>query len=429
MNEQEQAIAKIQQTLDYCIQQTLRSLEDTIERKAEVLPVNDLAEVERSEYTHTLDELAAIYSKFPAVRSIKNYLHLPNYLWESTFIESLTMEEKRKWFHNHSLATYDDFCKDNTFIKAFDAIDLSKKTGRTSAAGTNIANSQYVVSLHRDSKSGIVHMHLDCNRIDMNGNVNDDHDIGIRATMAANEVTRQRGWVQADQRSDENKERITLDGMNALKVMSRFSWDVYVQKLAAKGYDLKLRYDSKGVVRGYTVRIGNSIYKSSELGKGRNLMPSKIESTWRKLHPLASNENQPHLGQSDSPRHTAIPQPKVLPKAEKPIYCLRKVDVDGHTYSIEIPEKALDTMKDEVASFKVNDKTADHIIDVALLLFASYIGAATSMSESCGGGETSPSSGWGKDDEDDWEWAKRCAQMAHSMVTTSKPKIRRSRGR
>ena len=116
MNEQEQAIAKIQQTLDYCIQQTLRSLEDTIERKAEVLPVNDLAEVERSEYTHTLDELAAIYSKFPAVRSIKNYLHLPNYLWESTFIESLTMEEKRKWFHNHSLATYDDFCKDNTIL-------------------------------------------------------------------------------------------------------------------------------------------------------------------------------------------------------------------------------------------------------------------------------------------------------------------------
>ena len=116
MNEQEQAIAKIQQTLDYCIQQTLRSLEDTIERKAEVLPVNELAEIERSEYTHALDELAAIYSKFPAVRSIKNYMHLSNYLWESTFIESLTMEEKRKWFHNHSLATYKDFCKDNTIF-------------------------------------------------------------------------------------------------------------------------------------------------------------------------------------------------------------------------------------------------------------------------------------------------------------------------
>lgn len=116
MNEQEQAIAKIQQMLDYCIQRTLHLLENTIERKAEVLPVNELTEIEQSEYTHALDKLAAIYSKYPAVRSIKNYLHLPNYLWESTFLESLTMEEKRKWFHNHSLVKYDDFCKDNTIL-------------------------------------------------------------------------------------------------------------------------------------------------------------------------------------------------------------------------------------------------------------------------------------------------------------------------
>lgn len=342
------------------------------------------------------------------------------------FMMRIEISPAREETEGFTLADWEKLAED--FIKAFDVIDLSKKTGRTSAAGTNIANSQYIVSLHRDSKSGIVHMHLDCNRIDMEGNVNDDHDIGIRTTMAANEVTRQRGWVQAEQRSDENKEKITLDCMNALKAMSWFSWDVYVQKLEAKGYDLKLRYDSNGVVKGYTVRKGNSIYKSSELGKGRNLMPSKIESTWRKQHPLTSNENQSHSGLSNGPRRTVIPQPKVLPKAEQPIYCLRKMDVDGHAYSVEIPDKALDAMKDEVASFKVKDETSKHILDVALLLFASYVDAATSMSESCGGGGTSPSSGWGKDD-DDWEWAKRCAQMAHSMVTTPKPQIRRSRGR
>lgn len=114
MNEQEQVIAQIQQMLDYCIQQTLLVLENTIERKAEVLPDNELAVVEQSEYAHALDILAAIYSKYPAVRSIKNYLQFPNYLWESTFIECLTREEKCKWFHNQSLATYGDFCKDNT---------------------------------------------------------------------------------------------------------------------------------------------------------------------------------------------------------------------------------------------------------------------------------------------------------------------------
>ena len=44
--------------------------------------------------------------------------------------------------------------------------------------------------------------------------------------------------------------------------------------------------------------------------------------------------------------------------------------------------------------------------------------SSTSMSESCGGGGSAPSSGWGKkDDEDDWKFAHRCTQMAHSMAS------------
>ena len=86
-------------------------------------------------------------------------------------------------------------------------------------------------------------------------------------------------------------------------------------------------------------------------------------------------------------------------------------------------------MKDEVEGFKVDNATAGQITNVALLLFASYIDLATSMSESFGGGGTSPSSSWGKNDDEDWEWARRCALMAHSMVTTPKPKIRRGHGR
>ena len=339
------------------------------------------------------------------------------------FMIRIEISPAREETEDFTLNDWEELADD--FIKAFDAIDLSKKAGRESASHTNIANSQYVVSLHRDSKSGIVHMHLDCNRIDMEGNVNDDHDIGIRATMAANEVTCQRGWVQAEQRSKENKERITNDCMGALKGMATFSWAVYVRKLEDKGYDLQLHEDSKGMVRGYTVRMGNSIYKSSDLGKGRNLVPSKIEDTWRKLHPVVSPRSQTQSNQFSRPSHPSMTQPKPVPKVEPQINLLREVDVDGRTYDIDIPEKAFDAMKDEIACFKVDDDTASHITDVALLLFASYVDAATSVAESCGGGGTSPSSGWGKDDDEDWEWARRCAQMAHSMVTTPKPKVRR----
>ena len=261
----------------------------------------------------------------------------------------------------------------------------------------------------------------------MEGNVNDDHKIGLRATMAANEVTRQRGWVQAAQRSVENKGRITQDCMDTLKAMSVFSWDVYARRLAAKGYDLQLRRDSNGEVRGYTVRMGNSIFKSSELGKGRNLVPSKIEATWRKMHPFTQSQTYTHSEQSSSPRIASIPQPKPAQNSVSQATVLHEIDDDSQIYTIQIPEKAYNAMKDEVAEFKMDRETSEQITNVALLLFANYIDAATSMSESHGGGGSIPSSGWGRDKDDDWEWAKRCAIMAHSMITT--PKIRRGRRR
>ncbi|MBP5422516.1 MAG: hypothetical protein J6Y78_08765, partial [Paludibacteraceae bacterium] len=61
-----------------------------------------------------------------------------------------------------------------------------------------------------------------------------------------------------------------------------------------------------------------------------------------------------------------------------------------------------------------------NVAHTAMLLFVGYIDAATSMSESCGGGGSAPESGWGKkDDEDGRTFARRCLQMAHSMC---KPK-------
>jgi hypothetical protein len=66
--------------------------------------------------------------------------------------------------------------------------------------------------------------------------------------------------------------------------------------------------------------------------------------------------------------------------------------------------------------------TVVKVAHTAMLLFAGYIDAATSMSESCGGCGSAPESDWSKkDDEDERTYARRCLNMAHSMC---KPKAK-----
>ena len=60
---------------------------------------------------------------------------------------SPTSEETRGW-------TMEDWQRlANDFIREFDAVDLSAKSKRKSTKATNLKDSQYVVALHRDSKT------------------------------------------------------------------------------------------------------------------------------------------------------------------------------------------------------------------------------------------------------------------------------------
>lgn len=320
-------------------------------------------------------------------------------------------------------------------LKAMDAIDLGQKGGHRKIGKTNLANSQAVATLHRDSKSGILHLHIDINRVDIDGNINDDSFIGKRAVMAANEVARQRGWIQAEEKSKLNKTKISMDCYDVLRNMRSFSWRDYQTALAAKGYDVQIKRDHTNQVRGYTIRMGNSIYKASDLGKGRNLTASRIEATWRRLHKEAAITSQePWLRpqrptwqsgqnsvQSSSTRRMARP-------VDAPQMTHRVINADGRDYEVDVPDKAMSAMKDEIASFQERAETTERITDVALLLFANYINAAAAVAESGGGGGGSPSSDWGKKrDEDEDEWLRRCARTAHQMLTT--PKFKRGRGR
>lgn len=339
---------------------------------------------------------------------------------------SPTTEETQGW----TMADWQRLADD--FIREFDAVDLSAKSKRKSAKVTNLKGSQYVVALHRDSKSGIMHLHIDANRIDMRGNVNDAHFIYERAMMAASKIGQQRGWTDAQEVSQRNKEGIAQDCLSVLGKMPYFDWGLYTKLLSQKGYDVKLQSDSKGQVRGYSIRRGNSIYKSSELGKGRCLMPSKIEQTWAKLHP---QEQQKPV--TASPKATVNGQRTNTAATAKPMQTMGNFPVmrhfdfatdEWHHYPVDIQQPCLDVIDKHVSldADNVFAKIGD-VQKTALLLFAGYVDAATTIAARSGGGGGGQTSGWGRDkDEDELSWAYRCAIMANRLCS---PRKKRGLGR
>lgn len=318
------------------------------------------------------------------------------------------------------------------FIREFDSIDLSEKIKRAKDRHTNLCNSQYVVSLHRDSKSGILHLHIDANRIDNGGNINNDHNIHIRAMVAANNITKRRGWVQASDISTQNKQEITNACIDALRSMDRFDWNDYVERLKQYGYDVMQQKDSQNIVRGYSIKRGNSTYKSSSLGKGRNLMPSKIEATWKELHKEVLQKENADIDNHEKNTSEELQTAKNARcrncnEFQSQSLVHHSINWNYCDYEIDILSNVNDILMQDVSLPENNVfATINDLQRTAVLLFAGYLDAATQMSESTGGGGSTPD-GWGRDKgEDDLEWARRCAKMASHMC---RPAIKRGNRR
>ena len=170
------------------------------------------------------------------------------------------------------------------FINEFDSLDMTPYHGRPKDAHTNLAHSQYVATLHVDSESGIPHLHIVVNRVDMNGHVNNDHKIRERGWMAADIINQRRRWKLPKDIRDRHRHQINDACKAALRELDKFTWEGYCDKMKDKGYSVMLRKDKRGKLVGYTVWMGNSHFKASELGIARDLTVPKIEHTWQKLH-------------------------------------------------------------------------------------------------------------------------------------------------
>ena len=321
-------------------------------------------------------------------------------------------------------------------LKTLDSVGLIPK-GMDREVKTNFRNSMNVSGLHSDSKSGTLHLHMDCCRVDLDGNTNDVHDLHIRAMMAAEIINMRHGWKQPKEIRDMRKAEIAEFCEYTLQKMQEFDVDFYFKMLRMKGYEVTPRYDKSKKLVGYTIGKNASVFKASEVG--RRFMATQLEATWKKLHPKPTQVKVKPVSAAVTPsshpvRSSSLPtistQPKVKPIAQPkpaPSFTTFNINTPNSTKAVEIPDSVKDIFFNEAQIPEGNDTiTTENVAHVAMLLFVGYIDAATSMSESCGGGGGSaPESDWGKkDEEDERAFARRCLQMAHFMC---KPKpVRRS---
>jgi len=325
----------------------------------------------------------------------------------------------------------------NESLEVLDSVGLLSK-GFTEEVKTNFHGSMNVGALHSDSKSGTLHLHVDCCRVDLDGSTNDVHDIHKRAMMAAEIINMRHGWKQPQEIRDMRQQEIAEFCEYTLRNMERFDTDYYFKLLRMKGYEITPKYAKQKKLVGYTIGKNASVFKVSAIG--RKFMASRLENTWRKLHPQSVQSRlrpaipvntfvakpvRPVVPKTTTTQPRVQPTPFVLPPKPTPTNAVYDIKVGDETFKVEIPDVIKDLFINEAQVPEDNNlATIKDVSRVAMLLFVGYIDAATSMSESCGGGgDSAPSSGWGKDnDEDERQYARRCLKMAHSMC---KPKPRR----
>lgn len=318
----------------------------------------------------------------------------------------------------------------NDFAAAFDNQEILNEDGEVISVPTNISGSKSSVWLHRESDSGIPHLHAVVCRIDEDGNINNDHAIHIRAHRAAEKIALQRGWITAKHIHESRIPQVCEDCMEALRELNEWSWEGYIERLATKGYKLYPRKDDEGIIRGYVLHKGSSRFKASELGKGRNLTASRIERTWEKLHPGQAKQEsttpkQPVIQESKPPvikEPTPHPQPEM--ERNSPVYedytewqpdrLHTEFEHDGKTYDRYIPEKVLDYLNDE---FDFREVANWQDLQNLAMAFFTLVTSPYAVDSGGGGGGSQSDLKWGRDpEEDEIEFARRCAREASHRI-------------
>ena len=268
----------------------------------------------------------------------------------TTFVISPSKEEAE----NFTMNDWEDLSDEA--LEVLDSIGLIPK-GMKKEVKTNFRNSMSVSGLHSDSKSGTLHLHLDCCRVDLDGNTNDVHDIHKRSMMAAEIINTRHGWKQPKEIREMRKKEIKDFCEYTLQKMQEFDVDFYFKMLRMKGYEVTPRYDKSKKLVGYTIGKNASVFKASAIG--RRFMASQLEATWKKFHPEPTQVRvkpaSPTVTPCSRPSRPVIPKPtstqaKVQPSVQPkptPAKTVFNIDTGSEIKKVWIPNSVKDIFFNE----------------------------------------------------------------------------------
>lgn len=297
--------------------------------------------------------------------------------------------------------------------------------------------------------------------------INDDTFLLNRAFMAAQIINQRRGWKNTLDRSEEIKKEIRSTMFDVLKRLPEFSWEAYRNALMKEGLVMNTKV-SNGKVVNYKVFYEGRKNKYNASDIDRSLTAAHIKDTYETVCMEWTSEKARYYMEEYLRQHPEVEIVEAEDHSEKyEMYAQsdrlsraslddKKEDCDTihHHYQLGffkcdfslkrvIESLLIFEIKKAVANEKRNADSDyreifnknfdfDSTFKVAAMLFVGYVDGATSMSESIGGSGSSCTSGWGKKDDDEEEWARKCARQAVKMCkpqmviqTVAKPKYRR----
>lgn len=349
---------------------------------------------------------------------------------------SPTPDETNGWTENDWAALAD---------RLLAAMDYAEpKSKHKNFRHTNLKNTMGAAYLHKDSKSGIYHLHFFMCRVDDEGHANCGNHLGELAVAAADVINKERGWILPESIHEAHVKEVTDMCYNILRGMKTFCLEDYLDRIRTKGFVVKTRLSNDKIV-GYTIMYGNSPLNASKLADKHTLTVANIEKTWAKLHGMTPMEVSV-IGTGGERIDTKIiwrPVHAEKPKVQVPVdrtandteveikrpvqNCTDKIVTVGNIdYNINIANSIVDIIKSDIEeSLEDTALTVEKMIDVAVLLVGGYVDAATRIIPSSAGGGGNNDLPKRKKDEEDEQWARRCT--AFVLNRCKKPKYRMKR--